>query len=113
MTHIGLLNREGKRHDRAHGNKGKIKMKTFPLSGIQVFKQWEYQGVVKELGSSNTEVVNKELLRRWSCKGEAERKPFEDIAENNRRTQNEEEFDEKEEFNEEEGFNEEEKLGEE
>merc|ERR1719209_790046 len=52
---IGLLNREGKRHDRAHGNKGraaskKIKMKTFPLSGIQVFKQWEYQGVVKELG---------------------------------------------------------------
>merc|ERR1719447_1808216 len=86
---IGLLNREGKRHNRAHGNKGKIKMKAFPMSGIQVFKQWEYQGVVKELGSSNTEVVNKELLRRWNCKGEAERKPFEDIAENNRRTQNE------------------------
>jgi len=86
---IGLLNREGKRHNRAHGNKGKIKMKAFPMSGIQVFKQWEYQGVVKELGSSNTEVVNKELLRRWSCKGEADRKPFEDIAENNRRTQNE------------------------
>ena len=64
-------------------------MKAFPMSGIQVFKQWEYQGVVKELGSSNTEEVNKELLRRWSCKEEAERKPFEDIAENNRRTQNE------------------------
>merc|ERR550534_826001 len=89
MTHIGLLNREGKRHDRGHGSKGKIKMKAFPLSGIQVFKQWEYQGVVKKLGSSNTEEVNKELLRRWSCKGEAEQKPFEDIAENNRRTQNE------------------------
>ena len=86
---IGVLNREGKRHNRAHGNKGKIKMKAFPMSGIQVFKQWEYQGVVKELGSSNSEVVNKELLRKWNCKGEAERKPFEDIAENNRRTQNE------------------------